>query len=140
MLPVSTQLPAVDARALGLPNPTVVSLIWEQVVVEAVDNVGLGRWWAEALGWVIFNDDAIEFEIRPTPEQMPGLLFLPTAGDKSTKNRLHLDFRPDDQEAEVERLLALGARRVDVGQRDDVPWVVLADPEGNEFCVLGQPH
>ena len=53
------------------------------------------------------------------------------------KNRLHLDFRPDDQDAEVERLIALGASRVDVGQ-GEVSWVVLADPEGNEFCVLGE--
>jgi Glyoxalase-like domain len=52
-------------------------------------------------------------------------------------NRLHPDFRPDDQAAEVARLLAHGATRVDVGQGADVPWVVLADPEGNEFCVLG---
>ena len=52
------------------------------------------------------------------------------------KNRLHLDLRPDDQAAEVARLEALGATRVDVGQGDDVTWVVLADPEGNEFCVL----
>lgn len=57
--------------------------------------------------------------------------------EKVVKNRLHLDFRPDDQDAEVARLLALGARRVDVGQTGDEPWVVLADPEGNEFCVLG---
>ena len=56
--------------------------------------------------------------------------------EKVVKNRLHLDFRPDDQDAEVARLLALGARRVDVGQTGDEPWVVLADPEGNEFCIL----
>jgi hypothetical protein len=55
---------------------------------------------------------------------------------KSGKNRLHLDFRPDDQDFEVDRLLALGAAHVDIGQADQ-PWVVLADPEGNEFCVLG---
>ena len=56
--------------------------------------------------------------------------------EKVVKNRLHLDFRPDDQDAGVARLLALGARRVDVGQTGDEPWVVLADPEGNEFCIL----
>jgi hypothetical protein len=55
------------------------------------------------------------------------------------KDRLHLDFRPGDQDAEVARLLGLGARRVDIGQGDDVSWVVLADPEGNEFCVLSPP-
>ena len=52
-------------------------------------------------------------------------------------DRLHPDFRPDDQDAEVARLLAHGATRAAVGQGTDVPWVVLADPEGNEFCVLG---
>jgi predicted enzyme related to lactoylglutathione lyase len=58
---------------------------------------------------------------------------------KEVKNRLHIDLDPDDQEAEIHRLVALGARRIDVGQPADVPWVVLADPEGNEFCVLS-PH
>ena len=70
---------------------------------------------------------------------MPGLLFGPVPEKKTIKNRLHLDFRPDDQAAEVDRLLALGARRVDIGQGEQ-PWVVLADPEGNEFCVLGVRH
>jgi hypothetical protein len=55
---------------------------------------------------------------------------------KNGKNRLHLDLRPDDQEAEVERLVNMGARHVDVGQGEAAGWVVLADPEGNEFCVL----
>jgi Glyoxalase-like domain len=112
-----------------------VDLIWEQVVVDAHDPVALGRWWAEALGWVVVGDAADEFEIRPTPDRVPGLLFVPVPEEKAGKNRLHLDFRPVDQTAEVERLLSLGARRADVGQRD-VSWVVLADPEGNEFCIL----
>ncbi len=117
-----------------------MGLAWEQVVIEAVDTVRLGRWWAEALGWVVVEDDPGEFEIRPAPDRIPGMLFLEASSAKSAKNRLHLDFRPDDHDAEVERLLAHGATRVDIGQGDDVPWVVLADPEGNEFCVLGQPH
>jgi hypothetical protein len=50
---------------------------------------------------------------------------------------MHVDFTPDDQQAEVERLLAMGARHVDIGQGDE-SWVVLADPEGNEFCILAQ--
>ena len=66
----------------------------------------------------------------------PDLLFLRVPEDKTTKNRLHIDLRPDDQAAEVARLEALGATRVSVGQGDDVSWVVLADPDGNEFCVL----
>ena len=113
-----------------------MSLEWEQVVVDAGDPVALGRWWAAALGWVVTIDTADEFEIRPAPDQLPGLIFVPVADQKTVKNRLHLDFRPDDQTAEGDRLLALGARRVDIGQGEQ-PWVVLADPEGNEFCVLG---
>ena len=112
-----------------------MSLEWEQVVVAAGDSVTLGRWWAEALGWVVLNDSAEEFEIRPSDDRLPGLVFLEVRDGKESKNRLHLDFRPDDQEAEVDRLLRLGARRVDIGQ-GSVPWVVLEDPEGNEFCVL----
>ncbi|MEU9982849.1 VOC family protein [Streptomyces sp. NPDC050856] len=114
-----------------------MALEWEQVVVDSVDPVALGQWWAAALGWVVVDSSAEEFEIRPEPERLPGLLFGRSDGDKTVKNRLHLDFRPDDQDAEVARLVAHGARRVDIGQ-GDTPWVVLADPEGNEFCVLGR--
>lgn len=113
-----------------------MSLEWEQVVVDARDPVALGRWWLQALRWIIVNDDPHEFEIRPHAERLPGLIFEPATERKEGKNRLHLDFRPDDQDAEVERLIALGASRVDIGQ-GEVTWVVLADPEGNEFCVLG---
>lgn len=67
---------------------------------------------------------------------VPDLLFLRVPEQKSDKNRLHLDLRPEDQAAEVSRLELLSARRVDVGQGPDVSWVVLADPDGNEFCVL----
>jgi predicted enzyme related to lactoylglutathione lyase len=113
-----------------------MSLEWEQVVVDAHDPVALAQWWADALGWVIVNDSAEEFEIRPSADQLPGLLFVQAAEAKTVKNRVHLDFRPDDQQAEVERFLRAGARRVDIGQGTPT-WVVLADPEGNEFCVLG---
>lgn len=113
-----------------------MTLEWEQTNVDARDPVALGNWWARALGWVVVNDSPEEYEIRPAPERLPGLLFAPVSDDKVLKNRLHLDFRPDDQAKEVERLLALGARPADVGQGEDVTWVVLTDPEGNEFCVL----
>jgi len=112
-----------------------MSLEWEQVVVASRDPVALGRWWSEALRWVIVNDDPSEFEIQPEPDQLPGILFLAVDETKQGQNRLHIDLRPDDQRAEVERLIGLGASRVDVGQ-GKVPWVVLADPEGNKFCVL----
>lgn len=112
-----------------------MSLEWEQVVVDALDPTALGRWWGEALDWIIVNDHPDEFEIRPRADRLPGIIFEPVQEPKPLKNRLHLDLRPDDQNTEIERLITLGASRVDVGQ-GDVPWVVLADPEGNEFCVL----
>ncbi|MEM7337577.1 MAG: VOC family protein [Actinomycetota bacterium] len=114
-----------------------MSLEWEQVVVAAHDPAALGRWWCEALSWVVVDDQApVVFEIQPEPDRLPGILFLASGDTKQGHNRLHIDLRPDDQAAEVARLVAMGATRVDVGQ-GEVPWVVLADPEGNEFCVLG---
>ncbi len=113
-----------------------MALTWEQTVVDAREPRTLGAWWAHALGWVITLDTEDEVEIRRAPDVEPGLLFIPVADAKVVKNRLHIDLRPDDQELEVARLVSLGAKRVDVGQ-GDVGWVVLADPEGNEFCVLG---
>ncbi|MFG2598672.1 VOC family protein [Streptomyces sp. NPDC048462] len=113
-----------------------MGLIWEQLAVDAADPGALGRWWAEALGWAVVTDTFEEYEIRPEPDRMPGLLFIRVPEGKAGKNRLHLDFRPEDQAAEVARFLELGARPADVGQSGDESWVVLADPEGNEFCVL----
>ena len=112
-----------------------MGLEWEQTIIDARDPVGLGRWWQEALGWVVVNDDPDEFEIRPAADRLPGLLFASVPEPKTLKNRLHLDFRPDDRDKEVERMLALGAARADIGQGEQ-SWVVLADPEGNEFCIL----
>ncbi len=112
-----------------------MSLEWEQVVVASRDPVALGRWWCEALRWVVVDDGPVVFEIQPKVDRLPGIMFLPVERDKLDQNRLHIDLRPDDQDAEVDRLIGLGASRVDVGQ-GDVSWVVLADPEGNEFCVL----
>jgi hypothetical protein len=113
-----------------------VGLEWEQTNVDAQDPVLLGCWWQQALGWVVVDEAPDLFEIRPTPDQLPGLLFVRVPETKTVKNRLHLDFSPDDRDLEVDRLLALGAARVDVGQGER-SWIVLADPEGNEFCVLG---
>jgi hypothetical protein len=109
---------------------------WSEVVVDAVDPARLGRWWAEVLDYRLLDEDLDEAVIGPGDGAYPRLLFGRVPEAKSGKNRLHLDLTPDDQEAEVERLVDMGARRVDVGQGDEVPWVVLADPEGNEFCVL----
>jgi len=113
-----------------------MGLKWEQVVVASQDPATLGRWWCEVLDWVVVDDDPPVFEIQQQPDQVPGMLFLAVDEAKHQKNRLHIDLRPDDHDAEVARLIAMGASRVDVGQGDQVSWVVLADPEGNEFCVL----
>jgi catechol 2,3-dioxygenase-like lactoylglutathione lyase family enzyme len=108
---------------------------------DAHDPAAVGRWWAEALGWRLTYEEDDEVVLEPpagSPEDgvAADILFLRVPEDKAVKNRLHLDLRPDDQAAEVARFEALGARRVDVGQGPDVSWVVLADPEGNEFCIL----
>jgi len=111
-----------------------MTLKWEQVVVDCQNPAELGRWWAEALGWEIIDEDDEELELA-NPNGVPNLLFLVVPEGKTVKNRLHLDFVPDDQAAEVARLEDLGARRADIGQ-GETTWVVMADPEGNEFCVL----
>jgi hypothetical protein len=99
----------------------------------------VGRFWSEATGWPIVYDEDGDTAIRSPDGRGPFITFGPPTDEvKSGKNRLHLDVAPPvggDQAAEVERLIAAGARRVDIGQ-GDVPWVVLADPEGNELCVL----
>jgi len=112
-----------------------MGLSWEQTSIDAGDPAALGRWWRDALGWVVVNDDPGAFEIQREENRTPGLLFVAVADRKIVKNRLHLDFRPGDRDREVDRLLSLGATRADVGQGEQ-SWVVLADPEGNEFCVL----
>lgn len=106
---------------------------------DADDSVALARFWSELLGWDMDEaDDDGEVVVSPpagSPPGTPALLFLPVPEGKTAKNRLHLDLRPDDQAAAVAKAEALGATRIDIGQ-GDVSWVVLADPEGNEFCIL----
>jgi predicted enzyme related to lactoylglutathione lyase len=115
-----------------------VSTRLSHVVVDANDHRALARFWADALGWPVVIDDDHEVEIGPGSDGDVPLIFVPVPEPKTAKNRLHLDLpsrTDDEQNATVERLLGLGATRADIGQ-GDVPWVVLADPEGNEFCVL----
>jgi len=106
------------------------------VVIDSKDPSALAHWWAHALGWQVVFEADDEVAVARDEQTHPGLVFVPVPESKSTKNRLHLDLAPDDRDAEVARLETLGARRVDVGQSADNTWVVLADPEGNEFCVL----
>jgi predicted enzyme related to lactoylglutathione lyase len=111
------------------------SKLWT-VVVDAHDPAALGRWWASVLDWKIFHEAPDEVVITKDDKTFPGIVFVTVPEAKTVKNRLHIDLNPDaDRDAEIERLVGLGARKVDVGQRD-VAWTVLADPEGNEFCVL----
>ncbi|MCM3661390.1 VOC family protein [Georgenia satyanarayanai] len=125
---------------------------WYSVVVGCRDPRALAAWWAQVLGWRTAYEADDEVVIIPphmfedgfaervsARERGQGLVFVPVPEGKTVKNRLHIDLAPeadDDQDVEVQRLLDLGARRVDVGQGPEVTWVVLADPEGNEFCVL----
>jgi len=104
-------------------------------VIDSSDPAQLARWWAEVLDYQVGYEAPNEVVIVRDEHTNPGLIFVPVPEGKTVKNRLHIDLNPDDQDAEVKRLESMGARRVDVGQRD-VGWVVLADIEGNEFCVL----
>jgi catechol 2,3-dioxygenase-like lactoylglutathione lyase family enzyme len=122
-----------------------------EIVVDCRDPAAQAAFWAAALGYHVVRAEQGQVEIAPWEREppdlaervrrapgAPALVFVTVPEAKTVKNRLHLDVRPVDgsYELEVERLLALGARRADIGQ-GEVPWVVLADPEGNEFCVLG---
>lgn len=111
------------------------------LVIDALDHVAQAKFWAAALGWRITYENDRESVVEPPAGSAeenvaPDLLFVRNVEPKEHKNRLHLDLRPLDQQAEVARLLGLGARRIDIGQPSTASWVVLADPEGNEFCVL----
>jgi len=128
-----------------------MALRWYSVVVDCQDVRKQATWWAQALDWTIIyesDDECViipswvdETVMRQTPWDRigPGMVFVPVPESKTVKNRLHMDLAPhtsQDRDAEIERLEELGAKRVDVGQSRDVSWTVLADPEGNEFCVL----
>jgi hypothetical protein len=128
-----------------------MSIRWYSVVVDCRDVAAQSRWWAEALDWRITYEAADEVVVVPPHaldparniprlERGPGLIFVRVPEGKAVKNRLHIDLAPSPgagQEAEVRRLEDRGARRVGIGQDSEkVSWVVMADPEGNEFCVL----
>jgi predicted enzyme related to lactoylglutathione lyase len=118
-----------------------MTLRWQCICVDSTDPSRVAAFWEQALGWRRTHETADEIVLEPpagSPEDgvSPDLLFGLVPEGKTVKNRLHLDLRPDDQDAEVARLLTLGATHADIGQGPDVSWVVLADPDGNEFCVL----
>lgn len=110
-----------------------MSLRFECIAFDAHDPLALGRWWAALLGGEHEVDGDGDVVVQVTGATSLGFYRVPDG--KVVKNRLHLDLRPDDQAAEVARAEAMGATRVDIGQGEQT-WVVLADPEGNEFCIL----
>jgi hypothetical protein len=122
-----------------------------EIVIDCRDAAALAAFWAAALGYHVVRSDEDQVEIAPWEQepadladqvrrspQAPALVFVVVPEGKVVKNRLHMDVRPvdDDHDGEVQRLIGLGARHADIGQ-GSVPWTVLTDPEGNEFCVLG---
>ncbi len=113
------------------------------ITIDCENPRALADFWAAALDWKITFEDENEVSLElldgsPEVGRIPDLLFIKNPDRKSAKNRLHLDLRPLNQDAEVSRLESLGAKRIEIGQSDDsdTSWVVMADPEGNEFCVL----
>jgi len=108
------------------------------IVIDAVQPRVVADFWCSVLGWQVLEVEDGVISIGAPDGSWPMVDLAPVPDGKTVKNRLHLDLRADGVATayELERLLALGARRVDVGQAPDVTWVVLADPEGNEFCLL----
>ncbi|MFE7675533.1 VOC family protein [Streptomyces albidoflavus] len=114
-----------------------------ELVIDADDAEGLAVFWSEVLGYVeVGREDDGSIEIGPAETgfggPQPTLVLSPSTDPRPQRLRLHLDVSPTDrdQDAELERLLALGARPAEIGQTGDESWHVLADPEGNEFCLL----
>jgi predicted enzyme related to lactoylglutathione lyase len=121
-----------------VPGFLSVPLRLHHIVIDTHDLPALARFWAAVLGWQILSERDNEVIVGPEMTAAVGLCFMPVADEKAVKNRLHLDLTTaaEDRDAEIARLLALGARNVDIGQTRLESWTVLADPEGNEFCVV----
>jgi predicted enzyme related to lactoylglutathione lyase len=115
-----------------------VTVSLHHIVIDAHDLSAQARFWAEVLNWKILSEREREVVIGADETASVGICFMPVTDSKTVKNRLHLDLAPgpDGRDAEVDRIVALGARRVDIGQSGTESWIVLADPEGNEFCIL----
>lgn len=106
------------------------------VTVKCVDPQRMADFWMSLLGYEPARSHTSSIRIADPVGRRPSLLFAPGRGTKPEGNIIHLDLRPDDQAAAVDHALGLGATRIDIGQKGDESWVVLADPEGNEFCLL----
>jgi hypothetical protein len=110
------------------------------IAIDAVDPRPVADFWCAVLGWIVLEHDDDGVSIGSPDGLTPTIDVWHVPEPKTVKNRLHLDLRADgiERDAELQRLLGLGATRVDVGQAPDVSWVVLADPAGNEFCLLSR--
>ena len=108
------------------------------IVIDTHDLPRLAQFWTQALGWKVLSEREHEIIIGTDENAPVGICFMPVTDRKTVKNRVHLDITTaaEDRDQEIERLLALGARRADIGQTGTESWTVLADPEGNEFCVV----
>ncbi len=108
------------------------------IVIDSHDLKAQARFWTRVLDWQILSERDREIVIGADENAPVGICLMPVTDRKQVKNRVHLDLTPgpDGRDAEVERILALGARRADIGQAGTESWIVLADPEGNEFCIL----
>jgi predicted enzyme related to lactoylglutathione lyase len=128
-----------------------MALRWYTLVIDCHNVKKQAEFWAEVMDWKTYyesDDECVivpswveESAVQETPWDRigPGMVFVPVPEGKTVKNRLHIDLAPhvtQDREAEIARLERLGATRTGVGQSETVSWTVLADPEGNEFCVL----
>ena len=110
------------------------------IAIDAVRPRVVADFWCGVLDWTVIGEDDGVLSIGPSDGAWPTIDVCPVQDCKTVKNRLHLDLRADGTSTagELQRLLDLGARRADVGQGVDATWVVLADPEGNEFCLLAR--
>ena len=110
------------------------------IVIDAVQPRVVADFWCSVLGWQVVGEDDGVISIAPADGSWPTIDVAPVPEKKTVKNRLHLDLRADGMPTgdELDRLLDLGARHADVGQGPDATWVVLSDPEGNEFCLLSR--
>lgn len=110
------------------------------LTIDAMSPATVAAFWAAALGWHVIEESDAGVSIAPSDGAWPTIDIFSVPEGKTVKNRLHLDLRADgsSMQDEVARRVKLGARVVDVGQPPDATWTVLADPEGNEFCVLSR--
>jgi predicted enzyme related to lactoylglutathione lyase len=146
------RLPDRARRSAGMPSPQACRLggrfcdhggVTSRIAVIALDAVEprvVADFWCRVLGWQIVDENTDGLSIAAADGAGPTIDVLAVPEGKAVKNRLHLDLRADGMTTaeELDRLLSLGARPTDVGQEPGVSWVVLSDPEGNEFCLLSR--